>query len=101
LSIAFQEPKIAESNIKVTIIDATQKPGFAEQVGELIESLGAKVSAINKVSDKQNEDCLISSKSDFYKEIFSQALYCPNTSNITQGNSEVEVLLTKKYLSNY
>jgi hypothetical protein len=100
LAVIFQEPEISESNLKVVIIDSSRRTGFAEEIGELVEALGAKVTAVVK-KDLPDMDCTVFSENKKYREIFSQALYCENTNSEIESGVDVEILIGEKYLKRY
>ena len=100
LAVIFQDPEISESNLKVIIVDASKRTGFAEEVGELVEALGAKVTAVVK-KDLPDIDCTVFSENKKYREIFAQALYCENINSTTESDADVEILIGEKYLKRY
>jgi hypothetical protein len=100
IAIIFQDPEISDNSVKVIIKDASKRIGFAEEIGELVEALGAKVIAVKK-EDKPGIDCEVSSLNKKYREVFSQALYCKNISSTTERDADVEILIGENYFKRY
>lgn len=62
LSVYFSDNEIAESSVRVSIIDGSGKYGIAQKIGEILEVMGGKVVSIDKNSDLPEVDCVVSGK---------------------------------------
>jgi hypothetical protein len=57
LTVYFADNNFADKNMKFGLVDATGKPGIAEQVGQILEVLGGKVVAVDKKVVDPSLDC--------------------------------------------
>lgn len=88
----FSDTDIAQKQTKVVIYDATEKYRLAQEVGEIVEVVGAKVTAIKK-EEKGNYDCRIVGLDEKSVEKMALVLGCEESSDEVSGNFDLEIYL--------
>lgn len=91
----FADPKISEGGGKVMIKDFTGSSQVAENVGEIIEVLGAKVASISK-SPQEESDCFVLGVDEYLVDKISLIFSCKKIKK-DAGNFDLEIQLGKKF----
>jgi len=86
----FSDLEISQKKMSLLISDATGKKGVAEQVGEVVEVLGAKVAAI-KNEEKGEFDCLVSGGDRRAVGKLARVFSCEKTKEPPSGNFDLEI----------
>ena len=60
LTVYFSDARIEKANVKVNITDATGTAGVSEKLGKILQVMGGKVVSVNKKSEAENIDCVVS-----------------------------------------
>lgn len=92
----FSDPQILEKQAKVAIVDATGSYGLAEEFGQLVEVMGAKVVAI-KDREEEDFDCQVYSEDKKLSEKFTDAFDCESNVEVEEGNFDLVIKLGKKF----
>lgn len=90
LLIVFSEPEIASEGLKVNIKDATGNGFSASEVGETIEVLGAKVTAVTKLP-RTDSDCQVAGKVESSAKSVGELFGCKMKSGAPDGNFDIEL----------
>lgn len=77
LLAVFSDPLIANLNVRVQISDSSPGTYVGEEVGEIIQTLGAKVASIDKNVGTE-EDCSVSGRDRYMVEKVSLIFSCKN-----------------------
>lgn len=95
----FSDPEISQKKITVEIIDASGEGGFATEVGETIEIMGAKIAAVTKVP-QENFDCLVWGKD---REIVSKiaAIFSCKRDKKVDENFDIEIKIGKIFAQRF
>lgn len=100
LAVIFSDPTISKKNLKVVIHDATGKVGLAQDVGELIETVGLKIASVVK-QERDDFDCEIYSEDSEVVEKLSKILLCQSLDEPYEGNFDVEIRIGEKFAERY
>ena len=92
----FSDTQIAQSQTRVVIHDATAKYKLAEEVGEIIEVMGAKVTAIKK-EDNGNYDCKVTGADKKSLEKVALFLGCEKSAEEVTGSFDLEIYLGSEF----
>lgn len=88
----FSDTQIAQNGTRVVIYDATEKYKLAEEVGEIIEIIGAKVTAIKK-EEREDFDCKVMGADKKTVEKVALVLGCEEGVGEVSGNFDLEIYL--------
>lgn len=88
----FSDTQIAQNQTRVVIYDATEKYKLAEEVGEIVEIIGAKVTAIKK-EEKADFDCKVLGVDKKSVEKVALVLGCEKGKEEVAGNFDLEIYL--------
>ncbi len=86
----FSDIYIPHYDVSVLIRDATDEKGIPEQVGEIIEVLGAKVAAIKK-EESEKFDCMVLGKDQKAVEKLVQVFSCEKGKGLPSGSFDLEI----------
>lgn len=92
----FSDTHIAQKQTRVVIYDATEKYQLAQEVGEIVEIIGAKVTAIKK-EEKKDYDCKVVGIDDKSAEKVALVLGCEKSSDKVSGNFDLEIYLGEEF----
>lgn len=96
LLAVFADPEITELAPKILISDSTKKAYIAEEVGEIIEVLGAKVVSITK-DEKEGLDCEVISANKGIAKKIARVFSCDIINNATSGNFDLEIKIGEEF----
>ncbi|MGB6839024.1 MAG: hypothetical protein WBD86_00425 [Microgenomates group bacterium] len=96
LNALFSNPKISSAGTKVIIVDATGKTQIAEEVGEVIEVMGAKLASIKR-RKAEGFDCEILGKEKEVVDEMSKLFSCRKPKNLPQGNFDLEIRIGEDF----
>lgn len=94
----FSDKEVVRSGLRVVISDLTGKYGLAEQIGEIIEVLGAKVVAIRK-GNSSDFDCEIIGSEEQIVKKFAVLFSCQE--NIKADSFDLEVRLGENFAKRF
>ncbi len=92
----FSDIEISQKDVSVLIRDATDKRGVPEQVGEIIEVLGAKVAAIKK-EESEKFDCMVLGKDQKAVEKLAQVFSCEKGKGLPSGSFDLEIKIGEEF----
>jgi hypothetical protein len=98
VALLFTDEYITKNQVAASIIDATDTPGVAEDVGRVLEAMGAKTAAIQK-QDGNDFDCTVASEDRIIKEKIARLLGCEI--DLTESNFNLVVSLGKQFAERY
>lgn len=96
----FSDIGISQKDVSVLIRDATNKKGVPEQVGEIIEVLGAKVAAIKK-EEGEKFDCLVLGKDQKAVEKLTQVFSCEKGKGFPSGSLDLEIKIGEEFAKRF
>lgn len=99
ISALFADPILSSKIISVSIKDASEKPGLAEEVGEVVEVLGGKVSSIEKIEGLA-ENCLLKANDIAVLETLERVFDCKSAKSAV-GNFDLEITIGKVFAEKY
>lgn len=99
LTVYFSNNYFASKNLKFYISDATGTAGFAQKVGEILETLGGKVVSIDRKIDTLDFDCEIAGNDPKIMNTISKLFSCNKTKDKT--NFDLEVRLGTKFAKRF
>ena len=86
----FSNPNITDNGATVTILDATETPNIAEEIGEVIEVMGVKLANIKK-EELDTCDCEIKGKNKELLEEIARVFSCKKLKVEPEGNYDLEI----------
>ena len=92
----FSDIEISQKDVLVLIRDATDKRGVPEQVGEIVEVLGAKVVAIKK-EESEKFDCMVLGKDQKAVEKLVQVFSCEKRKGLPSGSFDLEIKIGEEF----
>lgn len=92
----FSDIEISQKDVLVLIRDATDKRGVPEQVGEIVEVLGAKVVAIKK-EESEKFDCMVLGKDQKAVEKLAQVFSCEKGKGLPSGSFDLEIKIGEEF----
>lgn len=96
LNALFSNPDISDAKVKVIIYDATGKVRIAEEVGEVVEVMGAKLASVKK--EKAGDfDCEISGREKRIANEVAKVFSCQKLKRDPEGNFDLEIRLGKEF----
>lgn len=100
LLVVFSDPQIAKEGTTLVIKDATSKIGLAEDLGGVIEVLGAKVVSIDK--DEESEfDCEVKGKNREIVERVAKLFSCQVSKEDYEGVIGLEMRIGTLFAKRY
>jgi len=100
ISILASDNAFAKEGVRVAIYDGTNIPGYAEQVGMIIEAMGGKVVSVNKVDHL--DDCTVEGKNEVIRKRLSMIFSCTGKSRgVLKGNHDVEFTIGEAFYSRF
>lgn len=99
LQVYFSDNEIAESSVRVSIIDGTGKFGVAQVVGEILEVMGGKVVSIDKNGDSPAVDCVVAGRDKKIVKKISALFSC--TSKNPTGDIDLQITLGGKFAKRF
>lgn len=96
LNALFSKPEIASTGIKAVIYDATGKVGVAEEVGQVVEVMGAKLASIKK-EESEDFDCEIAGKEKEIVDEVAKVFSCRKLRESPEGNFDLEIRLGEEF----
>jgi hypothetical protein len=100
ISTIFSEPALSNKVVRVSIKDATNKPGLAVNVGKVLEILGAKVTSVETTSDYDGV-CLLKASDRKIMTIMLNVFDCDKTSDKPGGSFDLEITLGKNFAGSF
>ena len=101
LRVIFSDPNIARGNTKVIIKDSTGSLDIANDLGEVVEILGAKVISIDK-EDADDSDCTVRSSQKDVAVIFSRLFSCENDlKGEKEGSADAVILIGREFAERF
>ena len=92
----FSNPNITDNGATVTILDATETPNIAEEMGEVIEVMGVKLASIKK-EEVDASDCEIKGKNKELLEEIARVFSCKELKVEPEGNYDLEIKIGKAF----
>ena len=100
IAILASDNAFAKEGVRVAIYDGTNIPGYAEQVGMILEAMGGKVVSINKID--HSDDCIVESNNDMVRKRLSMLFSCTGKgSGGLKGNYDVEFTIGEVFYSRF
>lgn len=96
----FSDPLISEENAKVIIKDATGDLNTAEDLGEIIEIIGAKVVSIDNINE-ENYDCSIKGDSKILIDRITRQFGCEVINENLISNINLEIKIGKNFTKRF
>ncbi len=96
----FADSEASGNSLRVSIRDATGKPGKASNVAGVIELLGAKVVAKN-TEEAQNVGCVIYSNGESLVRLLHNVLGCKKEKRDQASNFDLEIVLGSKFAERF
>lgn len=84
----FSEDNLSNDSFLVSISDATGQQSVAQDVGNVVEVLGAKVALIEK-QEKSDFDCIVKGKNTYLVERISEVFDCIKEDGSSKFDTEV------------
>lgn len=100
LAAIFTEPEISKQRSKVQILNASGNSVLAEEVGKVIEVLGAKVTSITK-ENLAETDCQITGKSKAINQKLGRLFNCEVLDKMAEGSFDLEIRIGSAFLERY
>lgn len=100
LLILFADAKVSQKGLRVNIKDATGKYAVAQETGETIEVMGAKVAAVTKM-EKENSDCKISGKDKSFTRLVGEVFDCKEIGDSPEGTFDLEITLGETFAKRF
>jgi hypothetical protein len=98
LTVYFTDNAFAEKSLRVAIGDATESPGVADKVGQIIEVMGGKVVSIDK-KEAVDTDCVVFGiDAKAVKKV--AALFSCKT-GVSRGNFDLEIDLGQAFAKRF
>ncbi len=98
--VYFTDNEISNQNLRVEIRDATGKTKIAQEVGKVIEVLGAKVSAVNKMTE-EDTDCEVFGRHRKLVNLISLVYSCSTSKKERAANFDAVVKIGKTFAGRY
>jgi len=92
----FSDIEISQKDVSVLIRNATGKRGVPEQVGEVVEVLGAKVAAIKK-EESEKFDCVVLGKDQKAVKKLTQVFSCERRKGLPSGSFDLEIKIGEEF----
>jgi len=96
----YSDPFMSNENTKVIIKDATGNTNVAEELGEIIEIIGAKVVSIDNI-DEEIYDCGVQGKSQIITSRIAQQFSCKILTKHLEGNIDLEIRIGKQFADRF
>jgi len=96
----FSDPDLVKSQARVLIKDSTGKPYLSDVVGEVLESLGGKITLVKKV-DPVDGGCVIGGKDELIVMRIAKLLSCKEETIETESNFDIEVLMGEGFAERF
>ncbi len=96
----FSEPFLSENMVRVLIKDATGSESKSREVGYIVEILGSKVTAIEKINNFEGV-CMLKAKSEKILRIFSKVFECEDKLVVNEISSDVEIVIGRNFAKFY
>lgn len=100
VAFAFSQPILEEDAARIRIRDATQTYKIAEEMGEALENLGGKVSAITR-ENGIGVACELRSKLKEVSVLVSSLYPCKVSEKPPEGNFDLEIYLGEDFVKIY
>lgn len=99
LQVYFSDNEIAESSVRVSILDGTGKFGIAQIVGEILEVMGGKVVSIDKNGDLPDTDCVVAGSDKKIVKKIAVLFSCSNKNSA--GDIDLQITLGGKFAKRF
>jgi len=96
----FSSPEISSRSIRAAIMDATGRAGIAEDVGEIIEVMGAKLANIKK-DEISDIDCLVAGREKAVVDEVAEILSCEKSREMPEGNFDLEIKIGTEFAKRF
>jgi hypothetical protein len=100
LALIFGNSKISEKNYKVSVINRSSSRFIAQDLGEVIEVLGAKVVLV-KEEDTKEMDCNVIGMDPYFSKTIHNLFGCEEIKSKPEGNIDVEVIVGENFIERY
>lgn len=94
----FADPRISKSTNAVSISNASGEEQVGENVGQIVEVLGAKIAALDN-QEEQDVDCIVSGQSEILVVQVSKLFDCSIEKKTT--NFDLEIRLGKQFAKRF
>lgn len=95
----FVDDEISQKALRIKLVDKTGEPGLAEEVGEILESLGGKIAVIEKAGVQEGQ-CTIRAKESEIGERLIRFLPC-GFSDKGVGAFDIEIEIGEEFSKIY
>jgi hypothetical protein len=99
LTVYFSDNDFADKNLRVAITDATGQVQVSEKVGEILEVMGGKIVAIDRVAKNDNLDCQILGSDSKIARKIANLFSCKIEKE--KGSYDLEIRLGAKFLKRF
>jgi len=100
LTSIFADTDISSQEFKVVIRDATSETGLVEELGEVVEVLGAKVVSILKIQ-KQKIDCEVVGKDKEKTKKIARFFSCKVREQKLEGSLDLEITIGSQFAERF
>jgi hypothetical protein len=96
ISILASDERLSGKNLKFKIIDSVKEKGISEELGKIVESLGAKITIIEE-SDDKDVDCVLYTDIKDVGEFLKNTFSCKVEKKARNSNYDIELLIGSKF----
>lgn len=96
----FADSTISKGGFRVFIKDQTSVPGLAEEVGKILEVLGAKVASIEKSEGESVEHCLVLGEEKTAERV-ARYFGCDVSESELGEDFDLEIVLGKSFIEGF
>lgn len=96
----FSDPDISANNTTVVIKDYTGRYGVSDEVGEIVQVLGAKVASVSR-EDQKGIDCEVLGKRGEDVDKIAPLFSCEQLEEVPEGSFDVEIRLGEGFVRRF
>ena len=100
LTSIFVDNNISKKGSTILIKDASGKSGVAEDVGEVIQVIGAKVASIQRI-DKKDVDCFVSGKNSEFSKKIARIFSCDIDEDKLESSFDFEIQIGEQFAKRF
>ena len=100
IAAVFSANAFIGREVTVSIKDATGSMGISSEIGQSIETLGAKVASVTAV-DEDEVDCVVKGEEDTIVSVFVDVFECDTDTITGETNFDVEITLGTLFLRRF
>ncbi len=96
----FSSPEISSKSTRVVISNATGKGGIAEDIGEVIEVMGAKLANIKR-EEESDLDCVVAGREEIIVNQIAEVFSCKKSKDLPEGNFDLEIKIGTEFAKRF